>query len=562
MDRRSLLAVVLSTAVIVIFNIYFLPHPKPPAPKPGASDSVVAGIRSPAAIPDSARTSLVADSTTGAPGPMLLSATGASEATFAATDGVRAARFTSRGGGIASWTLRNYPGPDGQPVELVAGPTEPRLTVDLGSERIDLSGYLFASEERAIPGGKVVTFTGGDPGGLQVLKRYTLKDNDAVVDLDVEIRGVPATALSPTLELGWVGGLPRAEKNQKIEEQAITSIALVGKSLEKLHAGRVRVAAEKRYSGSVEWVGSHNKYFFAGILPPAGQATEAVLTAEPGGVAGARVRVPLGIGGSALSFKLYLGPLSYGALKPLGMDRAVDLGWQVITPVSKLLLWILQAGYRLVPNYGVVIILLSILIKVVFYPMSHAGLRSMKAMQQIQPEMERLRKKYADDPQKLQSAMMALYKDNKVNPVGGCLPLLLQMPVFIALYPVLANSVELRQAPFVGWIKDLSAPDVFTSVLGFDIHVLPLLMAATTFWQQKLTPTDPRQAMMTWMMPIMMLFFLYGSPSGLTLYWTMLNVLSVGQQWLINREAGHTPVAPAPVTVGTKPRSSGKGGGR
>lgn len=564
MDRRSLLAVVLSTAVIIIFNIYFLPHPRPPAPKTavtGVGDSTVRSGVEPGTVP--ADTPILAADSTAFPGAArLATAAGATEATFPVTDGARMARFTARGGALTSWTLTKFAGPAGQPVELVLSAPEPHVVIDLGAEKIDLSRYLFAADEQAVAGGSVVTFTAGEPGGLQVVQRYTLTDNDPVVGLDIDVRGLPPMAISPTLELGWQKGLPRAERNQKLEEMAMTSVALVGKSLEKLQVARVRSAAEKRYSGAVQWVGSHNKYFFAGILPPAGLATEAILTGEPGGIAGARVRVPLGSAGGTYAFKLYLGPLSYTHLKPLGMDRAVDLGWQWITPLSKLLLSILQAGYKLIPNYGVVIVLLSILIKVAFYPMSVSGLRSMKAMQKVQPEMERLRKKYADDPQKLQSAMMTLYKDNKINPVGGCLPLLLQMPVFIALYPVLANSVELRQAPFFGWIKDLSAPDVLATVAGFDIHVLPLLMSATMFWQQKLTPTDPRQAMMTWMMPIMMLFFLYGSPSGLTLYWTMLNVLSVGQQWLINRETSSVPAPEPAVVVGTKSRSSGKGGGR
>lgn len=567
MDRRHVLAFVLSTAVIIIFNLYFLPQPKPPAPK-SVQGSIADSLKG-AAAPAPGGLALGYDSTavglarTAPPGtPILLPAPGATEATFPSTDGLRSARFTTRGGALASWSLKNYPGPGGQSVELVLTAPEPHLILDLGTERVDLSQYLFVAEEMVVAGGKVVTFTGGDAGGLQLIQRYTLKDNDPVVGLDIEVRGLPASALSPMLELGWLKGLPPAEKNQKLELQAVTAVALVGKSLEKLRVAQVRSSAEKRYRGSVQWVGSHNKYFFAGILPPAGAATEAVLTAEPNGAAGARVRVPLGAGGGLHSFKLYLGPLSYEALKPLGMERAVDLGWQWITPLAKWLLSILKFGYTLIPNYGVVIILLSILIKVAFYPMSLSGLRSMKAMQQLQPEMERLRKKYADDPQKLQQSMMALYKDNKINPVGGCLPLLLQMPVFIALYPVLANSVELRQAPFVGWIKDLSAPDVLTTVFGFDIHILPLLMSATMFWQQKLTPTDPRQAMLTWMMPIMMIFFLYGSPSGLTLYWTMLNILSVAQQWLINRESPPVAAPVAAVPVVAKGRPAGKGGSR
>ena len=220
----------------------------------------------------------------------------------------------------------------------------------------------------------------------------------------------------------------------------------------------------------------------------------------------------------------------------LGLEYAVDLGWKIILPVAQLLLWALNAGYTIIPNYGLVIILLSGLTRLLFYPLTAISMRSMKAMQEIQPEMEKLRKKYEKDPQELNKRVFALYRDHKVNPVSGCLPMLLQMPVFFALYSVLANSVGLRQAPFVGWITDLSAPDTLMTIGGFAIHVLPVLMSLSMFWQQKLTPTDPRQAPIMLLMPFMMLFFFYKVPSGLTLYWTVTNLFSVAQQYQMNRE--------------------------
>ena len=572
MDRRSLLAIVLSMAVIIVFQVYLVPHPKPSA-VPSASDSLAALTASaPGSTASGSSATATAGQSTPAPdapqmanttGSALLSATpGAADSAFNLSNSSQEVRFVTRGGGIASWELKRFRDPAGEPVQLVKEGPEPNLTLDLGTEKIALDKLVFLSESRDLPGGgRVITFTGGTPGGLQVVKRFTVRDDDPVVDLDIEVLGVPVTAANPALEVGWLGGLPRAESNKKLETAAMTAVASVGQSIEKMQPGRMKTPAEKRFPGAVHWVGTHNKYFFVGIMPPDNLATEAILSGKPGADpgAGAALRVPVAGPSANFAFKLYLGPLSYPQLKALGMDRAVDLGWKLILPLSRVLLSLMSFMHKLIPNYGWVIILLSILIKVAFYPLTVSGLRSMREMQRIQPEMERLRKKYADDPQKLQSAMMALYRDNRINPVGGCLPLLLQMPVFIALYPVLANSVELRQAPFFGWIKDLSAPDVlfplpldkilpFLPFGNFEVHLLPVFMAATMFWQQKLTPTNPSQpgmAGMTIMMPVMMLFFLYTSPSGLTLYWTMLNILSVIQQVLINRE--QSPTATTPV---------------
>ncbi|TPW16999.1 MAG: protein translocase subunit yidC [bacterium] len=278
----------------------------------------------------------------------------------------------------------------------------------------------------------------------------------------------------------------------------------------------------------------------AAFVPPPSTVTAAIAVGNAGDhTAGALLHVPIsGAGEFRQSVRMYLGPIDYWQLKKLGLglEFAVDLGWKIILPVAQLLLWALNAGYKLIPNYGIVIILLSGLTRLLFYPLTKVSMQSMRAMQEIQPEMERLRKKYEKDPQELNKRVFALYREHKVNPVSGCLPLLLQMPVFFALYSVLANSVELRQAPFVAWITDLSAPDTLMTIGGFAIHVLPVLMSLSMFWQQKLTPSDPRQAPVMLLMPFMMLFFFYKVPSGLTLYWTVTNLFSVAQQYQMNRE--------------------------
>jgi YidC/Oxa1 family membrane protein insertase len=192
-------------------------------------------------------------------------------------------------------------------------------------------------------------------------------------------------------------------------------------------------------------------------------------------------------------------------------------------------------------------------VRVLLHPLNMMSIRSMRAMQKLQPEMERIRAKYKNDPSAMNTAVMALYRENKVNPAGGCLPMLLQMPLFFALYSVLFNAIELRQQPFVGWIHDLSAPDKLFDIAGFPIRLLPILMAGSGLLTQKLTPTDPRQATTMYLMNVVMVVFFYGLPSGLVLYWTVMNLLTALQQWLALR-GDDTPVVvtPSPPARGAK----------
>jgi YidC/Oxa1 family membrane protein insertase len=241
----------------------------------------------------------------------------------------------------------------------------------------------------------------------------------------------------------------------------------------------------------------------------------------------------------ALSMRLYAGPQEQEKLKVLapGLEHVVDYGWLTVLayPLFVLLNWL----QNLVVNWGVAIILLTVLIKMAFYPLSAASYKSMAQMRKMAPRLQHLKERYGDDRQKLHEQMMKIYKEEKINPLGGCLPILVQIPVFIALYWVLMGAVELRQAPFALWITDLSEPDPY--------YVLPLVMAVTMFIQQKLSPTppDPVQAKVMMFMPIVFSVFFFFFPAGLVLYWLVNNVLSILQQWRINvviERAGHGKV--------------------
>jgi YidC/Oxa1 family membrane protein insertase len=244
-----------------------------------------------------------------------------------------------------------------------------------------------------------------------------------------------------------------------------------------------------------------------------------------------------------IRLKLYLGPKDLAFLKQADHDlaSAVDYGW--FDFLAKPMLYALKWLYKYTHNYGVAIILITVIIKIVFWPLTHKSYKSMQGMKKLQPKMNALREKYKDNREKLNEELMALYKTYKVNPMGGCLPMVLQIPVFFALYRMLYSSVDLLHQPFMLWVNDLTSPDRLN--VGFAIPyvgglpVLTLLMGASMFLQQKMTPStgDPRQEKMMLMMPVIFTVMFINFPSGLVLYWLVNNILSIAQQYLINRQA-------------------------
>jgi YidC/Oxa1 family membrane protein insertase len=312
---------------------------------------------------------------------------------------------------------------------------------------------------------------------------------------------------------------------------------------------------------AVQWAAVRSKYFAVAVIPE--QATtksrRAFVPADgivppvgtPPAIAGmvasqvaTALVLPVPPDGMAHHLRIYAGPNDYWMLEKVGyrLQDIVDLGWPIILPFSQAILVVLVFFHRFIANYGVVILLLSLLVKVLFHPLTASSLRSMRAMQRIQPEVEKLRKRHEKDPQKMNQAVFALYKENKISPLGGCLPMLIQMPVMFALYQVFLHAIELRQSPFLLWIDDLSAPDVLFQVAGFPIRILPVIMFGSSLLQQKMTPTDPRQVTTMYIMNVVMLVLFYNLPSGLVLYWTVTNLLTALQQYLVTHGEQTTPI--------------------
>ncbi len=295
---------------------------------------------------------------------------------------------------------------------------------------------------------------------------------------------------------------------------------------QKFDAGKHKNGGNDYFDGDLNWIAVRNKYFMSAAIPNDIKrwTTEASCRMN-GEDKWYDFSVNKYVSDGSTNLDIYLGPISYDILKSYNnnLTELMELSFRIFRPISIAFLWLLKKLHTFIPNWGIVIIVFSIIIKVVLFPLSHKSFVSMRKMSELQPQISALREKYSNNPQKLHSETMELYKKEGVNPFSGCLPLLLQMPVFLSLYPVIGRSVELRQAMFIPyWIEDLSLPDKF--------YILPIAMGISTFFQTKQTQRDPSQQAMVYIMPVLLVILFANFSSGLTLYWFLFNVLTVAQQ--------------------------------
>ena len=457
-----------------------------------------------------------------------------------------------QGGGFAHFILKKYRteldnnsgnmelAPPGGPAELPV-----LFTLDNGAA-VHLPTYRADRETVDLSAGdetQTLTMKGTLPGGLSITRTLVFRPDSYMIDIKylVENQGSGAAQISPALTLN---NTPFAHGSTTSRYLFRGPAAYVNDKLVEIKPKKL-ADGPKILQGKVSWAGYEDNYFLDSIIP----LTEGTQMVTVGGTP-ERVRTVvsegvfnLAPGGSATySYKMYFGPKKLSILRTEDHDLAkvINFGW--FDFLAKPTLWLLNWLYGYVGNYGVAIIIITILIKLVFWPITSKGMRSMKNMQKLQPKVAKLKEKYKDDPTKMNQEMMALYKTYKVNPVGGCLPMLIQIPFFFALYRVLMAAIELRHAPFMLWINDLSAPDRL--MIGFDIPyihgipVLTLLMGLSMYLQQKMTPTtaDPTQARIMQFLPVVFTFMFINFASGLVLYWFVNNLLSILQQQLINRQ--------------------------
>jgi len=446
------------------------------------------------------------------------------------------AKVSTRGGVLASWELKRYQHSttDQTAVQLVrqgakfAGPLsvvtgDPALTKAL-AEGLYTVEKDFSSLDQSHPVGHLTVRYHDDAQNISLEKQLTFHATSYLVDIQVKTAGLDGAV---NLGLGTNFGI--VEWGDGMIGQ-IGSAVLVDGKVEKESP-----ESETERNGNIQWLALQDKYFLSVLIPK--QALSVLVKKEGDKLVSAAVKMPVAPSGSTLALQLYAGPKEYDTLQvlQLGLEDTIDFGWfifgswGVVKAIAKPIFYVLRFINEYTHNYGVTIILLTMAIKALFVPLQFKSYKSMKQMQVIQPKVLAVQEKYKDDRDRLNKELIKLYRDHKVNPVGGCLPMVLQMPVFVALFNILYMTIDLRQSPFIGWITDLSLQDPY--------YVMPIIMGVTMVVQQKITPTtmDPTQAKIMLMLPAFMTFLFINFPAGLVLYWLTNNVLTISQQIITDR---------------------------
>lgn len=610
MDKRTIIALVLSGLILIVFMMMTQRKPEPPkTPKPGQTATAPA-TKAP-----------VAPQAVAAPRdlfwPVVLAGPAGDEKTVTVIHPLYTAQFTNRGARLQSFVLKGTAAEDDpkkaffvtvdrkDPIQMVklglnaSVPDDKRLTLALAKDPsltslllmrlLDIlyDRYLpLTVDLKALPDGADLTrapftvdrdrvdvtkskqrlvFTWERAGRYRVQRIYTFDPRNYGIHCLVKVTNLDAKKGFQYQPFVFLYNRPDLDHSGNFRG---VQYLIEGRSADDVDLANIKPGVTKYDLShkSVRWVAYSDPYFITVLAVPRPRPTNVtfrragldVIVTQYQGVA--QTVDPAGgvHPGRAQEFVVYLGPKSASTMdavgESLGLGLAVDFGW--FDFIAKPLLWLMNLFYSVIPNYGVAIILLTILLKILFWPLTHKSYASMKKMGDLQPKIKELRAEYGDDKQKLNQEMMALWKAHKVNPMGGCWPMLMQIPVFFALFQFLRSAIELRHAPFILWINDLSVPDRLP--LGFDIPyvdkglpVLTILMAVSMWLQMKITPSagDPKQQkMMAMIMPAVFLFIFLGMPSGLVLYWLVYNILSIGQQWRIHNVKG----------VGIKGRSKKK----
>ncbi len=568
--KRLVLAFALSAAVLLGWYVLFPPPAPAPAPaKRGPAPATSSSAAPATAAPASASPAAAAPATVPTPATTARVAVEPVGASSAESVEIREPRYTARlsneGGVLTSFVLLQHRDGVGKPLDLVRqGAPYPGRTLALDPAdpflaRAATARYAVTREENGNE--KTVRFRYREADGSGISRVYVFRDS-YVVAVSVEREG---SAGPVGLVLGPSIGNPSGDElTSRYSKPGATITVAAGGSVTR----RAKDGLKEPVTGltGLTAAGLEDNYFLSAFLPgaqsavalrpvalsssaPAPAATpDATATPVAGPKPEGESEVVLS-GSSPLAADVFLGPKAIDILEKTrpGLDRVIDYGWFAV--LVKPLLWGLRAIHRFVGNWGVAILLITVVIKVLLYPLTHKQLVSMKKMGALQPKVEAIKAKWGSrikqDPQaraKMNEEMMGLYKQEGVNPAGGCLPLLLQMPILIAFYNLLAHSIELRHAPFMLWITDLSAKDPY--------YVTPILMTATMWIQQQMTPTtgDPAMKRVQNIMPLVMGFLFKDVPSGLVLYWLMQNVLTIGQQMLLNRFTDLGPASMKPAS--------------
>jgi YidC/Oxa1 family membrane protein insertase len=538
MDKRAIIGIGLSILVLVVYQeIVSRYYGSPPAdPVPVTEKNGAAQTMAPSPQTTPAPSASVSATQ---PDPAPVSSAQAAKEVTVETDHYVAV-FTTRGARLKSFKLRRFRSSVDEkspPFEIVQ--TAPGVPLPLGIRwqaptQFEDKELVYSVQGRDLKltgeAKATLVFQGQTSSGAVITKSFAFSGSAYPIQLEISVKVADGTAAIPELLLTDKSDHSVPNPDAPFEG----FIALVDGKIRREPPAEAAKGLE--FSGDVSWVGFGHTYFFFALLPENGAQHKVSLRQDGPALTGA-------ISGPAASdrYTLFIGPKELDTLRALGrgFERAIDFGYFGFISIP--FLYVLHFFNRFTGSYGLDIILLTVLIKVLMAPLTHKSFVSMKQMQKLQPQMERLKEKYANDKEKLNKEIMELYRRNGVNPLGGCLPMVLQFPVFIGLYNALSTPIELRHAPFL-WIKDLSRPDWESLPFTFGgwqlgIPVLTIFMGASMFVQQWMTPSagDPNQRKMMMLMPLLFTFMFVSFPAGLTVYWLINNVLSIGQQYWINR---------------------------
>ncbi|MEJ2324242.1 MAG: membrane protein insertase YidC [Nitrospirota bacterium] len=514
MEKKTIIAVVLSVAIIILWQVFFV---KPPPPKP-----VTAQRQAPAV--NAAAGEAPAPEPGAAEGIAPFEAPRAEQIVRVATP-LYEAEFSSRGGTVRRWTLKDYKDPDGRGVDLLAkgGPYEALALgwqddFSVSSMNFSVQGEDLSLSAERPAGSLVFTFAKGD---VSIRRTYTFHHDTYTVDIKDEVNGVPEYQIT----LGPDFGIHKKQERYSHVGPAFQ----IGTELEEVKPKHLKEGPKVFPGQEIKWAAMEDKYFCAALVPaaPVAEGKVWMLHGLPA--------VSLEGAPGAHSLTLYAGPKSQDYLGEAGADLKNIVNFGFFSILARPIFWLLKWLYGIVGNYGWSIIILTLILRIPFIPLVNKGQRSMRRLQQVQPLMQQIREQYKNDPKRMQAEMMGLYKKHKVNPLGGCLPMIIQIPFFFALYKVLLISIELREAPWAFWIHDLSAKDPY--------YILPIVMGVSMVVQQKMTPSagDPKQQKLMMFMPVIFTFLFLNFPSGLVLYWMVNNLLSISQQLYVNLKKTPAP---------------------
>ncbi|MBI5787277.1 MAG: membrane protein insertase YidC [Candidatus Schekmanbacteria bacterium] len=544
MEKRTLLAIGLSILIIIGFQFFFPHSAKPPAPvkpekaedKAGSTSAKTAEVR----IQDGQALQKYQEGQKGKVARSVKISTDLYQVTI-----------STKGAVITGWQLNDYRDKDKNPVQLISKESEEKgvypLRLDFDdaglTQRANQVVYETSADNLILDQRKpdaVLQLSYIDPAGMKITKELKFTNDNYYVGVKVRQENTGTANLPGHYNLVWGYNLGR-EINNSSHHYTGPSSWIDGELVNHKPAD---IKGKSFHKGKISWTALQNVYF-SSILIPKTDTAEIVVAKEDSslsiGVSGGQNELAPGAQVTG-EFGLYAGPKKIENLSALNMnlDKIIDYGWFEF--LARPLIRVLKFSHTFTKNYGWDIVLLTILIKIVFYPLTASSFKSMRKMQVLQPKMNALRKKYKSDPQKLNAEIIDLYKKHKVNPVGGCLPMLLQIPVFFALYKSLLVSIELRHAPFMFWLTDLSAKDPY--------YVTPVLMGISMFVQQKMTPAaDPNQAKVMLFMPLIFTFMFLNFPSGLVVYWLVNNVLGIAQQYWVNKQEQNKGGSPGDVEL-------------